>query len=159
MRTGVHFSAILGLALSAISATGTTPAWGAALPEKEAPIGYVKNAEGEAFVARLGHEQKAQAGLPVHIGSVLRTGRRGSMGVTFKDETVMSFGPDTELTIDEYLYAPAQGKLKLGSRLTKGSMNYVSGVISRLRPEAVSIHTPAGTIGTRGTQFLVRVEE
>ena len=67
------------------------------------PIGYVKNTEGEAFVTHLGHAQKAETGLPVHIGSVLRTGRQGSMGVTFKDSTVMSFGPDTELTVDEYL--------------------------------------------------------
>ena len=31
------------------------------------------------------------------------------MGVTFKDNTLMSFGPDTEMTVDEYLYAPAEG--------------------------------------------------
>ena len=35
----------------------------------------------------------------------------------------MSFGPDTELTVDEYLYAPAQGQLKPGTRLGKGSLN------------------------------------
>jgi hypothetical protein len=81
------------------------------------------------------------------------------MGVTFKDETVMSFGPDTEFVVDEYLYAPAQGKLKLGSKLAKGSLNYVSGVISKLQPDAVTVRTPSGTIGVRGTQFVVKVEE
>ena len=157
-----NFPTMLTLALGVMATALSPAARGAETAEATdggAPIGYVKNAKGEAFIARLGREQKAQAGLPVHIGSVLRTGRRGSMGVTFKDETLMSFGPDTELIIDEYLYAPAQGKLKLGSRLSKGSMNYVSGVISRLRPDAVTIKTQAGTIGTRGTQFVVRVEE
>ena len=70
-----------------------------------------------------------------------------------------TFGPDTELTVDEYLYAPSQGKLKLGSKLTKGTMNYVSGVIAKLQPDAVSVRTPTGTIGVRGTQFLLMVEE
>ena len=70
----------------------------------------------------------------------------------------MSFGPDTELSVDEYLYAPAQGKLKLGTKLAKGSMNYVSGVIAKLQPDAVSVKTPTGTIGVRGTQFVVLVE-
>lgn len=125
----------------------------------EAPIGFVKNVIGEASVTSAGNQRKAEAGTPIHQGSVLRTGPKSSMGVTFKDETVMSFGPDTELTVDEYLYAPAQGKLKLGSRLAKGSLNYVSGVIAKLKPDAVSVETPTGTIGVRGTQFVVKIEE
>jgi len=125
----------------------------------EAPIGYVKTASGEAFVVTATKAVAATAGTPVFQGSRLRTGPQGSLGVTFKDETVMSFGPDTELTVDEYLYAPSQGKLKLGSRLAKGSMNYLSGVIAKLRPDAVTVDTPSGTIGVRGTHFAVKVEE
>ena len=124
----------------------------------EPPIGYVKNVTGDASVSTAGQTVKAEAGTPVLLGSVLRTGQESSMGVTFKDETVMSFGPDTELSVDEYLYAPAQGKLKLGSRLSKGSLNYVSGVIAKLKPDAVSVDTPSGTIGIRGTQFVVKVD-
>ncbi len=131
---------------------------GAAMAD-EAPIGYVKTVTGEATVSTAGKQVKAQAGTPVAQGSILKTGAKSSMGVTFKDETVMSFGPDTELTVDEYLYAPSQGKLKMGSKLAKGSMNYVSGVIAKLNPDAVSVQTPSGTIGVRGTQFVVKVEE
>jgi len=124
-----------------------------------APIGYVKTVDGEASVLTGGQSVRAEVGTPVHTGSVLRTGAKGTMGVTFKDETVMSFGPNTELTVDEYLYAPSQGKLKLASKLSRGSLNYMSGVIAKLQPDAVSVKTPTGTIGTRGTHFVVRVEE
>lgn len=130
-----------------------------AVKADEAAIGYVKTASGEAFVVSRGDKIAAKAGTPVFQGSQLKTGPKSSLGVTFKDETVMSFGPDTELTVDEYLYAPSQGKLKLGSKMAKGSMNYVSGVIAKLQPDAVSVTTPTGTIGVRGTQFAVRVEE
>lgn len=123
------------------------------------PIGYVKNVTGEASVTNEGKATKAEVGSAVLMGSVLRTGPKSSMGVTFKDETIMSFGPNTELTVDEYLYSPAQGKLKFDSRLAKGSLNYVSGVIAKLQPEAVTIGTPSGIIGVRGTQFVVTVEE
>lgn len=123
------------------------------------PIGYVKTVTGEATVTTAKSVTKAIPGTPVFEGSQLKTGAKGSLGVTFKDETVMSFGPDTELTVDQYLYAPSQGKLKLGSKLAKGSMNYVSGVIAKLQPDAVTVGTPTGTIGVRGTQFAVRVEE
>lgn len=132
----------------------TTSLWA-----EEPPIGYVKNVTGEASVTTGEKPIKAEVGSAIFQGSVLRTGPKSSMGITFKDETVMSFGPDTELTVDEYLYAPAQGKLKLGSKLAKGSLNYVSGVIAKLQPDAVTISTPTGIIGVRGTQFVVTVEE
>lgn len=125
----------------------------------EPPIGQVKNVSGEAAVTTAGNRIKATPGTPIYQGSVLQTSARSSMGVIFKDETVMSFGANTEFTVDEYLYAPAQGKLKLSSKIAKGSLNYVSGVIAKLEPTAVTIRTPSGVIGVRGTQFLVKVEE
>jgi len=126
---------------------------------QDAPIGMIKTASGDASVTTRGTPVAARPGTPVYQGSQLRTGARSSLGVTFKDETVLSFGPDTVLTVDEYLYAPSQGKLKMGMRLSRGTMNVVSGVIAKLQPDAVSIGTPTGTIGVRGTHFLVKVEE
>ena len=123
------------------------------------PIGYVKTVSGEAWVSSAGQRVRAEPGTPVLLGSQRKTQAQASLGVTFKDNTVMSFGPDTELTVDEYLYAPAQGQLKLGTSLLKGSLNYVSGVIARLKPDAVSVKTPTGIIGVRGTQFVAKVED
>ena len=123
------------------------------------PVGYVKTVTGEAWVNTAGVRLSAQPGTAVLLGSQLKTAKSATMGVTFKDNTLMSFGPDTELTVDEFVYAPAQGQLLLGTRLSRGSLNYVSGVIAKLRPDAVTVKTPAGIIGVRGTQFVARVEE
>lgn len=121
-------------------------------------VGAVKTVTGDAWVITAGQRVKAQVGTSVLLGSQLKTAKAASLGVTFKDNTLMSFGPDTELTVDEYLFAPAQGQYKLGARLDKGSLNYLSGVIAKLKPEAVTVKTPTGTIGVRGTQFLVNVQ-
>ncbi len=126
---------------------------------QEAPIGYVKTASGEASLVASGKIIEAIPGTPIELGHVLKTGKQGSLGVTFKDNTLISLGPDTELTVDEYLYAPAKGDLKLGARIAKGTLNYTSGVIAKLKPEAVILNTPTGNIGVRGTHFLVLVEE
>ena len=123
------------------------------------PVGYVKTVTGEAFVVTTGQSVKAQPGTAVLLGSLLKTSKASSMGVTFKDNTLMSFGPDTEMTVDEYLYAPAEGDLKLSTRLTRGTLNYVSGVIAKLKPTAVTVKTPTGIIGVRGTQFVAKVED
>ena len=121
-------------------------------------IGFVKTVTGDASVTSSGKTVKAVPGTPVHVGSVLKTGPKGTMGVTFKDNQVMSFGPDTELTVDEYLYAPAKGDLKFAASMSKGTLNVVSGVIAKLKPESVSLKTPTGTIGVRGTNYVVKVE-
>ena len=125
---------------------------------EDAVIGYVKTVDGDAVVLVAGKATQAEPGTPLQRGNVLKTGKPGSMGVTLKDNTVMSLGPDTELVVDEYLYSPSEGDLKLGASMSKGSLNYISGVIAKLKPEAVSLKTPAGNIGIRGTHFLVTVE-
>ncbi len=132
----------------------TTGVWADEMP----PIGYVKNITGEATVTIMGHIIRAKVGTPIYQSSVLNTRAQSSIGITLKDATVISLGPETEFAIDEYAYAPAKNKLKLGSRITKGSLNYVSGIIAKLQPEAVKIKTPTGTIGVRGTRFAVKVE-
>lgn len=121
-------------------------------------IGYVKTVKGEATVTSAGQTIKAIVGTPLQAGSVIRTGSHAALGVTFKDNTVMSFGPDTELTVDDYAYAPNKGNLKLGASLAKGTLAYLSGAIAKIKPDAVSVKTPTGTIGVRGTHFVVRVE-
>lgn len=123
------------------------------------PVGYIKTLTGNATVTTGANKVKAAVGGPVFQGSQIQTSAASSLGVTFKDNTIMSFGPDTQLTVDEYLYNPNQGQLKFGSKLTKGTLNYVSGAIAKLSPEAVAVKTPTGTIGVRGTHFVVKVDD
>lgn len=151
-HTPFIWRALSGLILAA------APLWALAQSTPE-PVGYVKTVTGEAFVITAGQSVKAQPGTAVLLGSLLKTAPASTLGVTFKDNTLMSFGPDTEMSVDEYLYAPAEGDLKLSTRLTRGSLNYVSGVIAKLKPTAVTVKTPTGIIGVRGTQFVAKVED
>lgn len=132
---------------------------GLATAQDKTPVGVVKTVKGVATVTTGGQVVKAQPGTPLHQGSELKTEAEASLGVIFGDNTLMSFGPNTELTVEEYLYEPAAGKLKLGARMSKGTLNYVSGAIAKLQPEAVTVKTPSGMIGVRGTQFLLKVDE
>jgi hypothetical protein len=127
--------------------------------EPAAPIGHVKTVSGEAWVGARDAAVAARPGLPIHVGAVMRTGRSGTLGVTLKDNTVMSFGPDTEVVVDDYLFDPGRGGLKLGASITRGTMNFISGMIAKLRPDAQTVRTPTGTIGVRGTQFMVKVDD
>ena len=148
-------SALMLLTLLALLALPVF-AWAQGVGE---PVGYVKTVTGQAWVITNGESTKAQPGTAVMVGSQLKTGGAASLGLTFKDDTVMSIGPGTELIVDEYQYEPAQGALKLSTRLLKGSLNHLSGVIAKLQPDAVTIKTPTGIIGVRGTQFVAKVQD
>lgn len=126
--------------------------------EPASSIGYVMKVQGEASVIHDGVTQPAVVGTPLYVGSTVKTGASGSLGVTLEDNTVMSFGPNSELTLDEFLFEPAQDDLKLSAKITHGTLDYISGTIAKLKPEAVEINTPTGTIGVRGTHFLVKVD-
>lgn len=121
-------------------------------------IGYVKTVSGEAWLANNGDRQKAEVGSPLHAGEMLETGE-GSLGVTLKDDTQVSIGADTRVAVEEFIYEPARHELKLTVHLLKGVLQYISGIIAKLKPEAVTVQTPTAFIGVRGTRFLVKVEE
>lgn len=122
-------------------------------------IGFIKTVDGSASVVSAQQTVAAKPGMPLELGQTLKTGSGGSLGVLLKDNTSLAIGSNTEIVLDEFIYEPVDDKLKLGLNFIKGTLHYVSGVIAKLKPEAISIKTPTGMIGVRGTQFLAKVAE
>jgi len=134
-------------------------AWAPAAAASDDSAGRVKTVNGSASIVR------GQASLPAVVnekilqGDSLRTGPDGSLGVILKDDTVLSLGPNSEVVVDQFLFAPAEGKLSLVTRMLRGTAVYFSGVIAKLSPQSVRFETPNATIGLRGTRMLVKIDE
>jgi hypothetical protein len=122
-------------------------------------IGTLQRVSGTAVVVRQDQILPAKAGLEIQANDTLRTGTDGSIGVVFHDDTLLSLGPGSVLVIDEFFYAPRQGKLSLVFRMIKGTAVYLSGLIAKLAPDSVRFVTPSASVGFRGTKFAVKVEE
>ena len=133
--------------LGEVSPAGASPA-----------VATIQKVSGTATVVRQGRSLTASAGFEVQEDDTLRTGPDGSLGVIFKDDTVLSLGPESVLVVDEFVFAPKQGKFSIVLRMLKGTAGYLSGLISKLSPESAHFETPTASIGIRGTQFVVRVE-
>lgn len=127
--------------------------------DPEQPVGRIKTLTGQATVTTASQTSPVSVGLPVYQGSVIATGKASSLGVTFRDGTVLALGAETHLTVEDYLYNPNQNQYAFGAQLAKGTLNYISGAIAKHRPQAVQVKTPTAVIGVRGTQFVVRAEE
>jgi hypothetical protein len=117
--------------------------------------GYVKIVSGAASVIRAGQEQPLILGSGVLAGDSLKTGADGRVGVTLKDDTRLSLGPNTEIAVASFAYAPTEGQLGFVMRVVRGAVTYISGRIARLSPDSIKIETPTSILGVRGTHLLI----
>jgi hypothetical protein len=141
----------LGLALALLAATAAV----AADPEA---VGQVKKAAGTAYLIREGTRLPARVGDPVRPGDAIETGPDGSIGVTLADNTMISAGPDTRMTLEEYRFDSASLQGNLLADLQQGTLAVVSGDLQKVGPDAVHVRTPRAILGVRGTEFLVRAD-
>jgi hypothetical protein len=129
----------------------------AAGAQPTAQAGRIKVVFGEAFVVGANGPVRAQVGQVVHEADVIRTGRDGRIGLTLNDETRLSLGPGSEIRLDRFQYAPAEGRLGLVLRVIRGIATYVSGRIAKISPDSIRIETPSSIIGVRGTRLAIQV--
>lgn len=144
---------LLGLAIAAIVVCVVSSA-----AASDGSVARVKTVKGPASIIRGQSVVPAVSNEKLFQGDTLRTGADASLGVVFKDDTILSLGPNSELVVDVFLYAPAEGKLSIVTRMLRGTAAYVSGIIAKLSPQSARFETPVATIGIRGTRFLVKVD-
>ena len=62
---------------------------------------------------------------------------------------------NSEVTIDEFIYDPKSKSGKIVSNILTGTVKVMTGNISKNNPEDLEIKMPTGTLGARGTEFVV----
>jgi hypothetical protein len=83
----------------------------------------------------------------------------GRMRIDFVDETRVDLTEHSRLLIDEFVYDPANNVGSLSIKTTLGGVRYASGQIAKRYRQNVKIKTPSATIGVRGTDFMMLVDE
>ena len=77
------------------------------------------------------------------------TDAQGLVQILLIDGTTFTVGPNSDLTIDEFVYNPETGDAKVVASLTKGVFRFVGARTSQTEGGA-TVKTPVGTIGIRG---------
>ncbi len=103
--------------------------------------------------------RKLASGEPIFMGDRIGTGPESSLQLMLLDETTLSIGPGSSVTVDNFVYDPARAGGKVTLDVARGAFRFISGRIARDEPRNVEIRTPAGTIGIRGTIVVGRVDE
>ena len=122
-------------------------------------IGDVILHEGNANIERTdGEDVDAEKDLDIFQYDTVKTGK-GKVAIGFIDDTRVDVTQHSKLIIDEFVYDPNTKKGSLSLKAALGTVRYASGQIAKTTPTAVQIKTPTATIGVRGTDFSMTIDE
>ena len=119
--------------------------------------GQIKTAQGTVQIERDGQRIAAVAGVHVLQSDSIITGEDGTVGVTLADNSRLSIGPNTVMSLDKYAFDTTTYKGQMDASLKKGTIVVISGKLVKQTPGSMRIHTPASIMGVRGTKFIVHV--
>ena len=114
-----------------------------------AAVGEIKNQNNEIL----------QNGSKIFFGDTIVSKKNANAQILFIDQTVLTLGEDTEMTIDEFIYDPNSNEGSFVSSVKSGTVKFITGQISKNNPEDLEVKVPAGTLGARGTEFVVLAEK
>lgn len=105
-----------------------------------------------------GQSSALVAGSDLVVNETVRTGPKDTAQLLFLDQTSLSVGPKSEVTLDKFVYDPNRSKGDVVLQATKGAFRFVSGTQD---PHSYALKTPVASIGVRGTiiDFLVQGDQ
>jgi len=122
-------------------------------------IGDVILHEGNANIERTdGEDVDAEKDVDIFQYDTVKTGK-GKVAIGFIDDTRVDVTQHSKLIIDEFVYDPNTKTGSLSLKAALGTVRYASGQIAKTSPTEVQIKTPTATIGVRGTDFSMTIDE
>lgn len=101
-----------------------------------------------------GGNQIVQTSTPVFLDDNLKANSTGLAQIKLVDDTKIVVGPDSNVTLDDFVFSSSNSARVVTVSVTKGAFRWISG---RSGSKAYTIKTPAGSIGVRGTAFDVTI--
>src|SRR5216684_4587659 len=96
-------------------------------------------------------------GQEVIFNEHITTAAAGQTQLLFLDESSMSIGPNSDITIDQFVYDPKTGTGKLAMSATRGLLRYVGGKLSK-QDDAVTLRSATATLAVRGGAFISQID-
>jgi hypothetical protein len=120
-------------------------------------IGVVKTVKGAVHIERAAQSVDANIGSEVYGSDRVVTGPASSVGITLRDNTLLSEGSSSVLELNQFAFNTTTHDGTLDATIRRGSLAVVDGALAKAHPEAVRFSTPTTTLGVRGTEFIIEV--
>lgn len=153
MRNGTASTRTFTRACTALAAAGLLAVYGSALARDEA--GTIKTLKGTVSVERGEQKIPAVLGDKVMVSDRILTGPESSIGITLRDNTLLSAGANSTLVINRFAFDSTTHAGALDASVKRGTLAVVSGKIAKASPDNVIFNTPSVALGVRGTEFII----
>ena len=121
-------------------------------------VGDITEQSGNGAISRQTQEFVAEVGSGVEFMDSLMTGN-GRMAVEFLDASQIRITENSTVVIDQFVYDANPDNSKMALSFAKGTARFISGSIGKMKKENIKLKTNTATIGIRGTDFTVTVDE
>ena len=118
-------------------------------------IGVVAAGIGNIFNQK---NEQLSTGSKIYFGDTIIVKEKSNAQILLLDETALTIGEKSELTIDDFVYDPQSKAGKIVSSIKLGTVRIVTGEISNQNPDNLEVNIPTGSVGARGTEFVVVTE-
>lgn len=118
-------------------------------------IGVVKTIKGGVGVERNQNLIPLKINDKILEKDKLITESDGAVGIIFRDNSLLSLGPSSQFVISLFAFNPAQKKVGITTKLIKGTLTYLTGLIAKLNHNQVRFETRTMVCGVRGTHFAI----
>ena len=102
--------------------------------------------------------EKLSTGSKIYFGDKIIVKAQSNAQILLLDETALTVGEKSEITIDEFIYDPQSKVGKIVSNIKIGTVKIITGEISKKNPDNLEVNVPTGSVGARGTEFVVVTE-
>src|ERR1035437_3560144 len=92
-----------------------------AVAQQTETIGHVRELSGTAKIIRGTDLLPAAVGVALLRGDQIRTDKPGAVGIVLLDDTTISLGSNSELSLNGFDFLPKEGKFSLVMRMIKGT--------------------------------------
>ena len=144
--------------LRGLARMGAAALLAAAAAAALADIGQIKVSKGAVTVQRGGQTLAASVGLRLQAQDTVSTGADGAVGITMRDNSLLSLGPNSILALERFDFDAATLEGRFDSELQRGTLAVSSGRIAKQSPQSMTVRTPTAVLGVRGTDFVVAAQ-
>lgn len=118
--------------------------------EQSGAVGNITRKNGEKFSATINAD--------IASFDVVKT-LNGRLRIKFVDDTQVSMTEHTVVEINEYVYDPNPSNSRMALNFAQGTARFATGKLGLVPKQNIAIKTPTASIGVRGTDFTMTVDE
>ena len=141
-------SALLAVPMATLAApgeAGTPSVW----------VAQIKVSRGIVRIERAGQRFPGPVGARLKVDDSVISEGNGSVGLTFSDNSTLSMGPDSEVTLKRFEYDPTTHMGAFDAYVKQGTVSLQAGNLADSGPDNLRISTPQSELRGNAKQLLI----